>query len=887
MALPTRVATAVGINGGISEIVFTPPEGIVAGDLLIAYFLTGAAAASFPNGSVELKGWRKLSSSTVNSRWFGAIARVYDPADPASTYSLELNAPSFARWISHAVRGHGIIDLADIVVGNLWRREDNGGTQSPVRALSITTPAEDYLVMAATGEASTTVGGWTPVSGDFTLWTENPEDPQGGRIEWLTSQYKEMPSAGATGDLVITYAPQISLNGVGIQFGIPGLGEAPEPDAIVNLFTVPQARGGGHPSWNAAGWGTGGAGTQGMSPGTGFGGAPSYEMTFTTAPTGGGGGVRAGDVNSNILPVEAGKTYTASIYFESNLNEPGLLARLAFYNASGTMVGTVVDGPTTTSPANTMARLSVTATAPAGAVRAVINARKNDLTGTTVGRRWRASAAMVTEGIFLHPYFDGTTPDDDDYQYDWLGAVNGSMSVRAAAGPPDVATGNIGSRFVPYFTHNALTVGVHKLRGGAIQVVLYAGATEVQRRVVSVNTTTNWGHAAFVGLNPNTTYTIRAFVGGVEQTDFLMNIATLPTPGVPESYVAVAGSCGFTASTHPSFDRMREENPVFIAHMGDLHYVDSYTDAGWRDGTERSLMAPAQRALYENVPMAYTWDNHDRIIVNEKGDPSLGLNLGQTDPRTLTQYRHLAGTVGWGSTDSNSRTWVAGRVRYIMTDQWTLRDDPDGDPEPRTFLGAAQKQWFKDTLENAQEPVIVWFCQWTARNNANGRWNSFPTESTELEAWINARPRVKAKMILIGGDSHSLQADDGSRTGSGYRFNGIPSLNMSGFNRSSDSGDGSTGWSIANEPMRQPGSTEAPWGGYSRITITDDGVDLNFQWEAVRVNQAGVTDVMAVFERTYGANPFTRMVVREGGQFVPVRAVIRQGGQFLPVTPSF
>ena len=106
---------------------------------------------------------------------------------------------------------------------------------------------------------------------------------------------------------------------------------------------------------------------------------------------------------------------------------------------------------------------------------------------------------------------------------------------------------------------------------------------------------------------------------------------------------------------------------------------------------------------------------------------------------------------------------------------------------------------------------------------------------------------------MIGGDSHSLQADNGSRPGNagGYRFPGIPNLNISGLNRSSDSGDGSLNWSIANAPLRTSAQLEADWGGYSRMSFTDNGASIDFFWEGVRVDKNGVEDVMATYSKKF------------------------------------
>lgn len=443
----------------------------------------------------------------------------------------------------------------------------------------------------------------------------------------------------------------------------------------------------------------------------------------------------------------------------------------------------------------------------------------------------------------------------------WGTVVSGNGVGIQIAIPPGVAvpigTGLIGMHAPVGPSSNSISVGFDKLGGSVVEVALTNPAgTELARQTASSDTTTGWGNATFSGLTPNTAYRVRFYVDGVLQTDAALYLKTLPVGA--SSYVIVAGSCQFTGSNHPVFDRIREDLPLFVAHMGDLHYGDATTEAAWRAAHESSFAAPRFKQLFENTFLSWAPDNHDRIITNPTGTGT-GLNLGETDPNTALEWKYFAGNTGWASADTLGRTWVAGRVRYIQTDAWSVRDDGDGDPAPRTFLGAAQKQWFKDTLAAAQEPLIIWFCQWTATNHANGRWNSYPEESSELEAFINARPDLKRRMVLVGGDSHGLQADDGSRVPGNHRFAGIPSLNVSGFNRSTDNAtDGQTFWTIANSTLRPAGQLEADWGGYSRITINDDGMHIRFLWEAMRVNASGTMDRVAFYTRSYGS-PYDRV----------------------------
>ncbi|MBW1640477.1 hypothetical protein G3H63_15540 [Microbacterium resistens] len=411
----------------------------------------------------------------------------------------------------------------------------------------------------------------------------------------------------------------------------------------------------------------------------------------------------------------------------------------------------------------------------------------------------------------------------------------------------DPGTGKVGAHVVTSPAHDSLTVGVDLLSGSSLVAVLSdAQAREITRHNVATDPTSGWGHVTFRELSAGTQYAVTLEVDGALQRDATITTRTLPAPGVATSFVMVTGSCQFTGSNHPVWDAIAADSPVVLAHMGDLHYGDATTVATWRASVEASLTAARFQALLEGVPMTWTWDNHDRIIADD-GGPGTPLNLGRTDPATNAEWRKLAGADGWASADTAGRTFVVGRVRFIQTDQWTARDDPDAGTAaaPLSFLGAAQKQWWKDTLDAATEPVIVWLCQWTGQNHANGRWNSFPDETAELEAWLDARPGIKARMVMIGGDSHSVQVTDGTRTrADGQRFAGIPNYNISGFNRSADGIQGGPGW-LVDAALRGPGDPEADWGGYSRVTVTDHGPTLTLLWEGVRVDSTGATDVMA------------------------------------------
>lgn len=626
---------ATGKNTGGNTFTVPLPPGIQAGDLWVVSVLTGTATG-YTTDNIPKKWW-KLDGWDVNTRQYSLFARIYNPADAETDYTLTQNASAFTKIVSAAVMGHAVTQQSDIVMGTRWRRGDNGGSQPVVTALSMTTTLSNMLVLATTGEASNALGSYTvTTASSFTLAGEITEGPTANSdIEWITLWSKVQATAGATGALTINYGAAASLNGIGQQIAIPSAADVPLP-----------------------------------------------------------------------------------------------------------------------------------------------------------------------------------------------------------------ATGRIGARIATSVSHNSITMGVDRLGGDVVQIAAKLGATEISRQTVAIDSTSGWGSATFTGLMADSHYGFEFYVDGVLQTDTEALIRTYPKPGTPTSFKYVTGSCQFTGSNHPVWDRILDEGARGLGHMGDLHYADATTLASWRSGVETSLAAPRMRAMLGLLPMTWTWDNHDRIITDDGGAGN-GLNFGKTDPATLSEWKRLAGANGWATSDSGGRTWVIGRVRFIQTDNWTNKTDPDAGLVPanqQTFLGAAQKQWFKDTLASATEPIIVWLAQWTTATTGSGRWNSYPTELAELEAWINARPLVKSRMVMIGGDSHSVQVTDGSRTEG--NFDGIPSYNISGFNRSSDSGQGGTGW-LFDGPLRTSAQLEADWGGYSRLSFTDTGSQITLLWEGVRVSAAGTTDVMA------------------------------------------
>lgn len=425
----------------------------------------------------------------------------------------------------------------------------------------------------------------------------------------------------------------------------------------------------------------------------------------------------------------------------------------------------------------------------------------------------------------------------------WPNASTNSMGVQLTIGQTGgggtAPTGNLDTVGVYQSFADSLTVGARKLAGGTVEAVLKLAGVEVARQPITF--TSGRGSAKFGGLAAATAYTVDFEVDGVVQTDAAAAGRTLRTGAA--SFVAITGSCMFTASTHPVFDRINEDAPDFWTVQGDFGYPDATTASGWWAGMVSTMNA--LRGLPRKLVTRWTPDNHDTIRTTP---------LGGGAPELPPIWKQIAGADGWASADSVGQAWQNGRVLFIQPDLRSARDNyAVPDPAPLKLLGTAQKAWFKGLLSAAEVDesiaLIVLLPTWIGLQQGSGRWGSYPDEYAELNAHIQSLPKVRSHMVLIGGDTHNLWADSGARSWPEAAFPGIPSLNISGYNRAAAA---ETFFipDIANATIQTSGA-EADWGSYSRLTFTESAGTLTFLWEAVRVNAAGTPDVMASWTQDY------------------------------------
>jgi prepilin-type N-terminal cleavage/methylation domain-containing protein len=222
-----------------------------------------------------------------------------------------------------------------------------------------------------------------------------------------------LTATNGTTSYKIAHDAQVPVAGGCAGHGVGGVA------AVTNLVPNPSVE------TNTTSWSAqyaGGAGTIARMTDGGNTGSSYIRQTWTTAPTSSGTG--AWVQNSTNGVIAEGKTYTASAYLR-----PSKAQRVAVWiywiNSSGASISTI-SGTAQVAPAGSWTRVSVTATAPVGAVRFFVVPWS--VTGTgyvpwVAGDYMDADSAMMTETGSVTTYADGTSSN-----WVWNGTVHGSTS---------------------------------------------------------------------------------------------------------------------------------------------------------------------------------------------------------------------------------------------------------------------------------------------------------------------------------------------------------------------------------------------------------------------------------------------------------------------------
>jgi phosphodiesterase/alkaline phosphatase D-like protein/prolyl oligopeptidase PreP (S9A serine peptidase family) len=303
-------------------------------------------------------------------------------------------------------------------------------------------------------------------------------------------------------------------------------------------------------------------------------------------------------------------------------------------------------------------------------------------------------------------------------------------------------------------------------------------------------------------LNPDSQYQYALEIDGRLDHTRSGQFRTFPAPGQASFQFAFA-SCARTGSTRAVFEQIRKHRPLFFLHMGDFHYLNIQTNDihRFRAAYDRVLASPQQMDLYREVPIIYMWDDHDYggNSASRKSKTHEAARLAYDE--YVPHYPFVRSRIE----DPIYQSFSVGRVKFILTDLRSEREDPKKKDTPaKTMLGAQQKAWLKQELlsANGTYPLICWMTSvpwigdvgkgpysslqtnvygyihqslsnlFVVKTHQTGRrgapmsageedhWSVFGNERREIADFIKAN-QIRGVCILHG-DSHMLAADDGS-----------------------------------------------------------------------------------------------------------------------------
>ena len=327
------------------------------------------------------------------------------------------------------------------------------------------------------------------------------------------------------------------------------------------------------------------------------------------------------------------------------------------------------------------------------------------------------------------------------------------------------------------------------------------------------------------GLPPDTQFHYALKVGTAEPAiDRQGRFRTFPSENSRASFTfACAGDAkggeifsGF--SNHRVFDVIREEDPLFFLHLGDIHYdnINSTLVARHVKGYRDVLNADRQARLYREVPLAYVWDDHDYC-----GNASDRDSAGRRAARQAYQQcvPHYPLVEGSGDV-AIYQAFTVGRVRFLLTDARSERTDrTQPDTAAKSILGARQKQWLKDELLAGRDrfPLVVWVnsVPWIGDPEEEGddtdAWFSYSTERAEIGSFIEANGI--SNVLMLCADAHMVALDDGSNNRGVTGAGGFPVFHASPLDRSN---------SVKGKPFSH-GIFATHKGQFGLVTINDAG----------------------------------------------------------------
>lgn len=275
----------------------------------------------------------------------------------------------------------------------------------------------------------------------------------------------------------------------------------------------------------------------------------------------------------------------------------------------------------------------------------------------------------------------------------------------------------------------------------------------------TLNTTTLIADVTVTGLSPETTYYAKALTDNVASGP-LMSWTTLPNGA--GDFSVVFGSCSNTPlAVAPVWTTIADAEPSMFIHAGDWGYDDPNHDSTLTVEEARGFWTsklPSIAPMLETVPIEYMPDGHDHSAYWEDRTPQVNEIILDRIKENMPHRPFPA--------EGMYRAFTVGRVRFIITDTQTFRDDPyAASSSTKSKLGLTQRAWLLDELSDAQSVhgclCTIWVTTHPfAINGGVERWGSYNDERAIIRDHITSNG-LASRLQEWAGDRHYLAMDSG------------------------------------------------------------------------------------------------------------------------------
>ncbi len=335
------------------------------------------------------------------------------------------------------------------------------------------------------------------------------------------------------------------------------------------------------------------------------------------------------------------------------------------------------------------------------------------------------------------------------------------------------------------------------------------------------------------------------------------------TPVLPPVITRIGtGSCGSQGSPEPTLENILLHDIDFFLYLGDNLYIDTYSESVMRAEYENFITQRTEfQQLRASVPLLATWDDHDYGCCDEDSDYPLKAVSQQifldffeepaNSPRRTQEGIHTSYTIGEAG---QKLQIILLDARYFLDDKRPNNGCGINDYCPwdspadtfRTFLGDAQWEWLKTTLqEPADLRLVASSVQFSSSYHGFESWRLFPHQRKKFQELL--KETGAEHLFFVSGDMHYSEVSRLDDDPAGYP---IYDFTASGIN---------TSWPPEGNQNRVPGKV---YGDPNTGLIEIDWQNKQVKFTTLDANNA------VRFEHSvpFGEMEFETNAVQEAGE---------------------